>query len=78
MDESSMSRKRRTISYEEASGNEVDLEQLLRMLRRSKTGPYWNRSLSDIGGMILLNGAQAEVELYCKGQRSSNDRGAES
>ena len=73
-----MSRKRRTISYEEASGNEVDLDQLLRMLRRSKNSPYWNRSLSDIGGMILLTGAQAEVELYCTERRPGNDRGAES
>ncbi len=59
-----MSRRRRTISYEEASSDEPDLEQLLNMLRRSKVSPYWNRSLSDIGGMILLTGAQAEVDRY--------------
>ena len=48
-----------------------DLEELLHQLRASSESPYWNRSLSDIGGMILLKGAQAEVRKYGKQDHQS-------
>lgn len=73
-----MVRKRMTISYPAASG--ADLADLLNRLKTSKDSPYWNRSLSDIGGMILADAAQREVETYCDGHRrrrprESNSRG---
>ncbi len=43
-----------------------DPEELLSQLRECRDSPYWNRSLSDIGGMILLKGAEAELEKYRK------------
>ena len=69
-----MTRKRRTISYY-GSADENDLEELLRILRQTKDSPYWNRSLSDIGGMILLNGAEAEVKKYRREGSPSSDQG---
>ena len=48
-----------------------DLEELLHQLRDSRDSPYWNRSLSDIGGMILLKGAQAELRKYGNQDRQS-------
>ena len=50
------------VSYPE--GVTPDLEELLNQLRECRDGLYWNRSLSDIGGMVLLKGAQAELEKY--------------
>lgn len=73
-----MVRKRMTISY--ATASEPDLAELLHRLKASKDSPYWNRSLSDIGGMILADAAQREVETYASGRRrrpakKSNSRG---
>jgi len=59
-----MSRKRRTISY--PVGFNPDLEELLEELRSSRNSPYWNRSLSDIGGMILSQAALDEVAKYIR------------
>ena len=39
-------------------------EELLFQLQECRDSPYWNRSLSDIGGMVLLKGAEAELEKY--------------
>ena len=55
-------RKRRMISY--PIGVTPDPEELLLQLRECRDSPYWNRSLSDIGGMVLLKGAEAELEKY--------------
>ncbi len=55
-------RKRRMISY--PIGVTPDPEELLIQLRECRDSPYWNRSLSDIGGMVLLKGAEAELEKY--------------
>ena len=57
-----MARKRHTISY--PVENQPDLRDLLNRLRGSTESPYWNRSLSDIGGMILLKAAIEEVTKY--------------
>lgn len=61
-----MSRRRRTISY--PAGLKPSLDELLEELRLAKGSPYWNRSLSDIGGMLLLKVAQTEVRKYEKRQ----------
>ena len=53
------------ISY--PTGVTPDLEDLLVQLRECRDSPYWNRSLSDIGGMVLLKGAEAEVNKYSSG-----------
>ena len=57
-----LARKRRMISYPD--GVTPDPLELLTKLQESRESPYWNRSLSDIGGMVLLKGAQAEIEKY--------------
>ncbi len=57
-----MARRRQTISY--MVGDQPDLRDLLDQLRECTASPYWNRSLSDIGGMILLRAAQEEVAKY--------------
>ena len=62
-----MVRKRVTISY--TASSQPDLDGLLNRLKASKDSPYWNRSLSDIGGMILAEAAQREVDRYCKTDR---------
>ena len=41
-----------------------DPEELLIQLRECRDSPYWNRSLSDIGGMVLLKGAVVEIQKY--------------
>ncbi len=64
-----MKRKRRTISY--PSDVTPDLLELLGQLREVRDGPYWKRSLSDIGGMILLKAAQTEVEKYIDHPKTS-------
>ena len=58
------------ISY--PAGVTPDLEELLVQLRESRDSPYWNRSLSDIGGMVLLKGAEAELEKYDSGPQESS------
>ena len=63
-----MSRKRQTISYPEE--DQPNLHDLLVQLKACVDSPYWNRSISDIGGMILLRAAQAEVSKYI----ARNDR----
>ena len=50
------------ISY--PAGITPDPAELLIQLRECRDSPYWHRSLSDIGGMVLLKGAQAELERY--------------
>ena len=55
-------RKRRMISYPD--GVTPDPLELLTKLQECRDSPYWNRSLSDIGGMVLLKGAEAEIERY--------------
>lgn len=57
-----MGRKRQTISY--LVGDQPDLRGLLAQLRECPESPYWNRSISDIGGMILLKAAKEEVAKY--------------
>ena len=57
-----LARKRRMISY--PAGVTPDPLELLVKLQECRDSPYWNRSLSDIGGMILLKGAEAEIERY--------------
>ena len=57
-----LARKRRMISYPD--GVTPDPLELLTKLQECRDSPYWNRSLSDIGGMILLKGAVAEIERY--------------
>ncbi|MBI2854691.1 MAG: hypothetical protein HYX87_07220 [Chloroflexi bacterium] len=67
-----MNRKRRTISYPTQA--DTDLDELLERLQSFKDSPYWNRSLSDIGGMILFRSAQAEVKKYTKKLNQSPDK----
>ena len=50
------------ISYPD--GVTPDPLELLPKLQESRESPYWNRSLSDIGGMVLLEGVEAELEKY--------------
>ncbi len=57
-----LARKRRIISYPD--GVTPDPLELLTKLQECRDSPYWNRSLSDIGGMVLLKGAEAEIERY--------------
>ena len=38
--------------------------ELLTNLQECRVSPYWNRSLSGIGGMVLLEGGEAEIEGY--------------
>lgn len=57
-----LARKRRMISYPD--GVTPDPLELLIKLQECRDSPYWNRSLSDIGGMVLLKGAEAEIERY--------------
>ena len=59
---SRLARKRRMISYPD--GVTPDPLELLTKLQECRDSPYWNRSLSDIGGMILLKGAEAEIARY--------------
>lgn len=57
-----MARKRQTISY--PVEGEPDLHDILIQLRGCPESPYWNRSISDIGGMILLRAAKEEISKY--------------
>ena len=56
-------RERATFSYDTASG-EPDLKEQLLKLRAMRNSPYWNRSLADIAGMILLENVPKEVARY--------------
>jgi len=38
--------------------------KLLAKLQALRDSPFWNRSLSDIGEMVLLKGSKAEFERY--------------
>ena len=64
-----LARKRRMISYPD--GVTPDPLELLTKLQECRDSPYWNRSLSDIGGMVLLKGAESEIERY-DGQSQDN------
>lgn len=76
--EEQMVRKRRTVSYEQSRSDDLDLEQLLQQLRDSRRSPYRNRSLSDIGGMILLDAAAEEVAHYCESPETETNDGEKS
>ena len=56
-------RERATFSYE-ASASDPDLKEQILKLRAMKDSPYWNRSLADIAGMILLENVPKEVKRY--------------
>lgn len=56
-------RERATFSYE-ASTSEPDLKEQILKLRAMRNSPYWNRSLADIAGMILLEHVPKEIERY--------------
>ena len=63
MQKSSRVRERATFSYE-ASASDPDLKEQILKLRAMKDSPYWNRSLADIAGMILLENVPKEVKRY--------------
>ena len=48
-------------------------------LRECRDSPYWNRSLSDIGGMVLLRGAEEEIDKYASQSQEglSGEEGAD-
>jgi len=56
-------RERASFSYE-ASTSEPDLKEQILKLRAMRDSPYWNRSLADIAGMILLEHVPKEIEKY--------------
>lgn len=56
-------RERASFSYE-ASTSEADLKEQILKLRAMRNSPYWNRSLADIAGMILLEYVPKEIEKY--------------
>jgi hypothetical protein len=56
-------RERATFSYE-ASTSDPDLKEQILKLRAMKDSPYWNRSLADIAGMILLKYVPKEIQRY--------------
>jgi len=56
-------RERATFSYE-ASAADPDLKGLILKLRAMRNSPYWNRSLADIAGMVLLEYVPKEIERY--------------
>lgn len=60
---SSRIRDRATFSYE-ASNTDPDLKEQISKLRAMKDSPYWNRSLADIAGMILLRYVPKEIQKY--------------
>ena len=63
-------RERASFSYE-VSTSEPDLKEQILKIRAMRNSPYWNRSFSDIDGMILLENVPKEVERYeqTKGKR---------
>lgn len=56
-------RERATFSYE-ASSADPDLKEQILKLRDMKDSLYWNRSLADIAGMILLKYVPKEMQRY--------------
>jgi len=56
-------RERASFSYDVSSG-EPDLKEQILKLRAMRNSPYWNRSLADIAGMILLESLPKEIERY--------------
>jgi len=56
-------RERASFSYDASSG-EPDLKEQILKLRAMRNSPYWNRSLADIAGMILLEYVLKELERY--------------
>ncbi len=56
-------RERASFSYDASSG-ELDLKEQILKLRAMRNSPYWNRSLADIAGMILLENVPKEIERY--------------
>lgn len=61
-------RERASFSYE-ASTSETDLKEQILKLRAMRNSPYWNRSLADIAGMILLEYVAKELERYEQTER---------
>lgn len=64
------------ISYPD--GVTSDPLELLTRLQEGRDSPYWNRSLSDIGGMVLLKGAEAEIQRYDGQSRGNQPKEASS
>jgi len=56
-------RERASFSYDASSG-EPDLKEQILKLRAMKNSPYWNRSLADITGMILLEYVPKEIKRH--------------
>jgi len=56
-------RERASFSYE-ASASEPDLKEQILKLRAMRNSPYWNRSLADIAGMILLEYVPKEIKRH--------------
>ena len=56
-------RERAAFSYE-PSNSAPDLKEQILKLRAMRNSPYWNRSLADIAGMILLEYVPKEIEKY--------------
>ena len=56
-------RERATFSYEPSS-SDPDLKEQILKLRAMRNSPYWNRSLADIAGMILLEYVPKEIKRY--------------
>jgi len=56
-------RERASFSYDASSG-EPDLKEQILKLRAMKNSPYWNRSLADIAGMILLEYVPKEIKRH--------------
>jgi len=69
-------RERATFSYE-ASTSESDLKEQILKLRAMRNSPYWNRSLADIAGMILLEYVPKEIEKYTQTERKRRVAGRE-
>jgi len=54
-------RERAAFSYE-VSSSDPDLKEQILKLREIKDSLYWNRSLADIAGMILLKYVPKEIQ----------------
>jgi hypothetical protein len=59
-------RERATFSYD-PSAISPDLKEQILKLGEMENSPYWNRSLADIAGMILMKAVPKEVEKYENG-----------
>jgi len=67
-------RERATFSYE-ASTSDPDLKEQILKLRAMRNSPYWNRSLADIAGMILLDFVPKQIEKYEQTKEKRGIRG---